>query len=894
MKRLQAAVRLAVALLTAALLTAALLTGIAAHAQTIVTGNLEIGTGKELTTSLPGATAAYVVDPEIADVMVEAGTVLVLGKYRGTTHLVVISDTAVTTYQLTVFESPHESPRNAWVTSPAYGSSGGGTLDSEFDSQGRRFSNSLVLIGKSRDVQTRLVFSTVLYAYSPGDPLSLANPSRFVLSGISYDIRSKGRRITLFDQLVKESPLTVYNASIRGFHIEERGWFLHLGYTSPALFDGVFLPTRPEGVFGGGHRYSLRPHASVTFSLYRFTAAPPATGSASVSSQPGTVLSAQYAWHPGENMRFTTEIGVSRSIGQSSELFYSRSGETLTAHFRYSPEDFPSLTANRFPGLKSDATWNKKWSTHWYSDAYWNSTHYIAPGITTSNTSGGGILGFEADGHWSLNTGLSASSSSSLNAAPLKGIQLPFGAQFHSRHLSAGFDYQRTQQTGVDEGGRSLRASLSVAAGPFQISAYALQQTQTPTLQYVLTQTPGLQESLLAQGLSADTPQQIADFLQNNAALISQGLFRSLGIYLVPRRQQAEGSLTWHSPGRKAELSYDFLYNGDESISSATESVIHRLSWRLKLSDTTQLQAGWFGSTTKPTTGPPFLSAWSVGMRRQLGPPPAFMVRERRGTISGKVFADQESSGKLSPDSSGVAGVEVILDRERRARTGSDGRFVFTAVVQGQHDLRANLKSDAGYFTTSGVVQTNENGTVNFGVARLQGTLVGILRNDAGKGVGQATVALRRLDGPVTMATTGGDGDFMVSHLEYGQYEATVDPATLPPGYALEGDLSSTVSVTPAAAGRLAFQVKAIRNVAGQVEITDSTGKRTPGAGLEIVVPELSRKAKTDARGRYLFRELPAGKFTLSLDFEGRPFIQKITLPDEPAQRENVNFSVTR
>jgi hypothetical protein len=145
------------------------------------------------------------------------------------------------------------------------------------------------------------------------------------------------------------------------------------------------------------------------------------------------------------------------------------------------------------------------------------------------------------------------------------------------------------------------------------------------------------------------------------------------------------------------------------------------------------------------------------------------------------------------------------------------------------------------------------------------------------------------------MATTGGDGDFMVSHLEYGQYEATVDPASLPPGYALEGDLSSTVSVTPAAAGRLAFQVKALRSVGGQVEMTDPlTGKRTPGAGLEILLPELSRKATTDARGRYLFRELPAGKFTFSLDFEGRPFILKVTLPDEPTQRDNVNFSVFR
>jgi hypothetical protein len=876
------------------LVAAALLSALAAYAQTIVSGSLEMGTGKELTTSVPGATAAYVVDPEIADVMVEAGIVLVTGKYRGTTHLVVISPTGVNTFALTVFESPHDNPKQSFLASPEYSSTGGGVIENDFDSQGRRFFNSLTLVGKSRDVETRLLFSTITYAYSAGDPISLANPSRFILSGLSYDIRSPGRRFTLFDQLVKESPLTVYNDSVRGLHMEEHGWFFHAGYTSPSLFNGVFLPTHREGVFGGGYRYSLRPHASLTFSLYRFTAPSVAAGSWNVSSQPGSVLSAQYAWRPGENLHFTAELGFSRSVGGSSELFYSRPGETLTVRYRYSPESFAALTMNRFPGFTSDALWNRKWSSHWYSDAYFNATRYLAPGVTTSDTSGGGTLRFEAGWHWTLSTGLSGSRSSSQNMPPIGGVVLPLGAQFHSHSFSAGFDYQRTQQTGINEGGRLLRASVSVVAGPLQVSAYALRQTQAPTLQYVLSQTPGLQESLLAQGISAVSPQQIGEFLQNNAAIISQGLFRSLDIYLVPRREQAGGSISWHSPGRKAELSYDFLYDGDQYISSATESVIHRLSWRVRVSAATQLQVGWFGYDTRPTNGPRFISTWSVGLRRQLGAPPAFMVGERRGTISGKVFDDKASSGRLAPGSSGLAGVEVILDQERRARTGADGRFLFSGVSEGQHEVRVLLKSETGYFTTPGVAQTNETGEVNFGVAKMLGTILGTLRNDAGKGLDRVTITLRSADGPATGLTTGGEGEFMVSHLEYGQYEAAVDPGTLPAGYALQGNLSSAVSVTPAAAGRVAFQVKALRNVGGQVELVEPrTGKRTPGVGVEVALQGLSRKATTDQHGRYLFRELPAGIFSFSVDYDGRSFSQTLTVPEVPYQRENVNFSLS-
>jgi hypothetical protein len=869
------------------LLAAGLLSALVMRAAT-----LAVGTEKELTLSVPDATAAYVVDSEFADVMVDRGILLVRGKYRGATHVVVITATGSTTYELTVFESPHEDAKATRYSRPERSETDGGSIESDFDSRGRRLFNALELFGKSRDVETRLLVSTITYAYSEGDPFALSIPSRFVFSGLSFDIRSPGRRLTLFDQAMKESPLTVYNGSVRGFHMEEHGFFVHVGYTSPSMFNDVFLPTLREGVFGGGYRYSLDSQSSLTFSLYRFTAPPTVAGGQQVNMQPGTVLSTQYAWRPNANLHLTAEIGYSRSVGGSAELVYTRPGETLNARFRFTPENFAALTTNRFPGITSDASWDRRWSRRWRSSVYYVANRYIAPGIATTNASGGGNLRFEADVHWALTGGLSVSRSSSQNAPPVNGINLPLGLEFHSRHFSAGMDYQRTQQTNLNEGGQMVRPSISANAGPVQVSAYAMRQTQAPTLQFVLTQAPGLQEALLALGLTAVTPQQIAEFLQNNAALISQGLLQSLDISLTPRRQQAGGSISWHSPRRRTSLSYDFLYYGDQSISATSETSIHRLAYLVRITPVAELQLSWSGYDAKPSTGPRFNSMWSVALRRQLGHSPAFMLREHRGTISGQVFSDPENSGRHSPDSAGVAGVEVILDGERHDRTGPN-RFTFSAVPEGKHQVLAQLKSGTGYFSTPGMVLTDENTEVYFGVGRMMGTVLGTVKNDAGKGVGQVTITLRRGGVSTIQVTTGAEGEFMVSRLEYGDYVAAIAPETLPPGYAMQETMSANTDVTPAGPGHVAFEVTALRSVGGLVEILNrQTGKRTPAPGLEIRIRELSRTTKTDQRGRYLFRNLSSGTFTVVVSDGTLTKEQTVKVLQDPVQINNLNLTL--
>jgi len=92
--------------------------------------------------------------------------------------------------------------------------------------------------------------------------------SRIALSSASYQIVTPRRDITLVDQYVDESPLVLNGSVVRGFHMRQDNWFVHAGYTTVAAFQGLFLPTQPELIAGGGYRHALSTNSSVTASFY--------------------------------------------------------------------------------------------------------------------------------------------------------------------------------------------------------------------------------------------------------------------------------------------------------------------------------------------------------------------------------------------------------------------------------------------------------------------------------------------------------------------------------------------------------------------------------------------------------------------------------------------------
>ena len=91
------------------------------------------------------------------------------------------------------------------------------------------------------------------------------------MTSASYQIISPARDVTLLDQLVTNSPLTVDGSIVRGFHLREGNFFFHGGYTSTAAFENLIFPTQKEGVAGIGYRFAAGSHAFVMPNVYYFS-----------------------------------------------------------------------------------------------------------------------------------------------------------------------------------------------------------------------------------------------------------------------------------------------------------------------------------------------------------------------------------------------------------------------------------------------------------------------------------------------------------------------------------------------------------------------------------------------------------------------------------------------
>ncbi len=80
---------------------------------------------------------------------------------------------------------------------------------------------------------------------------------------LSYEISRPRRDYTFLDQTVANSPLTLDNYMVRGFHMREGDWQFHGGFTSIAIFQGLFLATDREYVVGGSRSYSINQSSSL-------------------------------------------------------------------------------------------------------------------------------------------------------------------------------------------------------------------------------------------------------------------------------------------------------------------------------------------------------------------------------------------------------------------------------------------------------------------------------------------------------------------------------------------------------------------------------------------------------------------------------------------------------
>ena len=172
------------------------------------------------------------------------------------------------------------------------------------------------------------------------------------------------------------------------------------------------------------------------------------------------------------------------------------------------------------------------------------------------------------------------------------------------------------------------------------------------------------------------------------------------------------------------------------------------------------------------------------------------------GTVSGKVFSDDNGNGVQDAGEPGLAGVTVSLSGVGQTTTGGDGGYSFTANAPANYTVSVTPPAGHDCTTPCSVnisLQVDQTTTVNFALrprASIAGKVFHDTNNsgvqDAGEsGVGGVTVTL---DDTGQTRTTAGDGSYSFADLTPGSYSVSI---TVPDGYV--NTTSTTVSCSLAA-----------------------------------------------------------------------------------------------
>jgi hypothetical protein len=847
----------------------------------------QVDPNKTITFPVPGATAAYSLDAFLAEATAADGLVSVEGRVPGTTHIVVVAPSGLQTFEILVTTPPPHYPPGFVMPTSDTEAAQSGSYEARYYSSPAQIQNQFDFVKIDGDDRTHvhLVETSLVGALGEDQP-------RIALSSASYEIATPQRDITLFDQYINESELTINGSIVRGFHMFQDNWFVHAGYTSVATFDGLFLPIQPELVAGGGYRYPLAVNSSLTGSFY--TIRVPASD---LLGRSGSIGDLKYKYSPSENFWFTADLGISRGVGGAARLHYRSERDTIIALVRYMPLPFASLGANSLRGLHTDISWTRHVSDRFQAALTFYNNNLVLPGLKETTVSGAANLTYQLSRHWSAIGGSLASSfQTKLPPGPvIRNYTLPAGLAFQSQHFGASGQYQFAATPGQENGARQFRSSLRSAWGDFTFASYAERDTNAPTLSFIFGQVAGLQQALEQQGIQATTVQQVDELLSTDAFLIAAGYIKGATINLVPVRTQIGGMADWSAKGtRRRHLSYSFLFNDNQILQGSTEAVSHTLAYSQSVSHSNDIAlACSILGVKNPGQSEEYSPACFVSWRHQFQHVPNFLAPERHGTIAGNVFRDDQSKGTLEPGMPPVAGVEVTLDDHRQTVTRADGSYRFTKVPRGTHKVAALYSSrEPFFFTTASSLDVAEDATVDFGIAYTLSGLMGHVLNDAGQGVAGVAVVVSG-GGLRWNAATDAEGSFFVPSLAAGEYDVRADEDSLPPGYSAAVLETQKVVVGASAPGNAAFTVRAFRSISGRVLRYDpAAGQYVPVNGVEVTLREPVSTTATGPQGRYLFRDLPAGSYTVSAPDGIQSSQRTIRLAGPPVDLTNVDFQL--
>jgi len=305
----------------------------------------------------------------------------------------------------------------------------------------------------------------------------------------------------------------------------------------------------------------------------------------------------------------------------------------------------------------------------------------------------------------------------------------------------------------------------------------------------------------------------------------------------------------------------------------------------------------------------------SFGFVKTFSAAPATLLRGRRArVIEGRVFRDNNINGAFNPGEPGFGGIEVRLENGDAVLTDSEGRYKFSGVSAGEHQVSISLgqfrepmrmatpnQVDVDLFREP--VAIVSFGIVNF--ARVMGNVFNDLRFEGKRAPdarGLAKVRLLLDDGKQKRSILSqGTGDYEVDDVPPGEYTLSVDTNSVPANYTVPNQ-TFQIHVSPVSTVVQDVPVRALRSISGTVYLktTPQNGNasgRVPMADVQITAGY--GIVKTDANGNFILRDLPAGDLMIRLvPIKPLPEGMKVPsgtvhMPPDPVQVQDAAIVIT-
>lgn len=551
------------------------------------------------------ATAAYAIEPAIADAVASGGEVSVFGRSAGQTQLVVVSGGSELIMDVKVV---------APAVTPQRQKRGGteGRMEVRYGTAERQTHAAVDIARDEGTRRTELHVESVHYAQAAGYRAQTTLPS------VSYRIFTPGRELTLFDRLADESPLTVSNTTIRGLHFLNDRWRIHAGTTAFTAYQSFLLPAQHRSLLDAAFKVS-----------------PNVTANALITSK-GSVASMMYDYRRGDELFARGELAVSHGIGAAAQFGLDRNADRLRVDLSYRPRDFVTITPGQPRGFFADSSWSRTFGRGSTIDASFSAQQRTIAASSNARlrlTSSLSLLGGASYGSFS----------------GVHSISVPLGVQYDRQRFGASALARWTN------GAPGFRAAARTTFGRVYASAYVDYQQQAPTLALIYREEPGLALALEQLGISATSVSDIARALRDNAALIELGYIQGVTIDLTPARTQAGVELAWLGP--RMQLRAKLLANRYESVSRRSDTIIATLQ---------ASRGNLFASLTYWQTDGVRRPQAEIGYRRNFDELPSFARGTISGRVTSPVPVEVELDGAQRVTTSGTFSFDRVSSGSHR------------------------------------------------------------------------------------------------------------------------------------------------------------------------------------------------------------------------------------